>query len=150
MNVLIVFGSLLGKTRRLAVLCGMQLKDFGVDVKVKDVRETNINELEYFDLIILACSTWDDGQLQFDFREFNSQIREQNYQNKLFAILAVGGKKYPHFCTAAEILEESVKVTKGKLIVPTLKLDLDHDEPMEKCDQEVINWSHQIMNQIEN
>ncbi len=150
MSVLIVFGSLLGKTRRLAVMCGMQLKEFGVEVKVKDVRETDINELEYFDVVILACSTWDDGQLQFDFKPFNSQISEKNYDGKFFAILALGGKKYPHYCAAAEILEETVKKAQGQLIIPTLKLDLDHDEPMEKCDDQVKEWTHQLMNQLEN
>lgn len=145
MKILIVFGSLLGKTKRIAVLIGHQLKHKGFDVKVKDVRDTNINELEYFDIIILGASTWDDGMLQFDFRPFHASILENDNKGKIFAVFGVGGHKYPHFCVAADLIEKAVILSKGKLAVPTLRLDIDHDEPADKMDNEVLDWTEQIV-----
>ncbi len=140
MNILIVFGSLLGKTKRLSVLAGIQLQDYGFNVKVKDVCSTTISELEYHDLVILACSTWDDGMLQFDFREFNTQLMHSKFTSKNFAVIGVGGRKYIHFCTAADILASSIKLAGGHLVIPQLKLDLDHDEEIDKVDNQLIEW----------
>lgn len=144
MKILIVFGSLLGKTKRLAVLAGTELRKKGYDIKVKDVLDTSINELEYFDLVIFGCSTWDDGMLQIDFREFDKQLMKQSFSGKKFAIFGLGGHKYPHFCTAPDIIASSVKMAKGKQIVENLKLDLDHDEPIDKCDAQLIEWIGKI------
>ena len=46
---------MLGKMMRLAVLAGTILRDKGYDVKVKDVRDSTIDELKNFDLIILGA-----------------------------------------------------------------------------------------------
>jgi flavodoxin len=144
MKILVVFGSLLGKTKRIAVLIGHQLKQQGFEVKVKDVRDTNINEIEYFDIVVLGSSTWDDGMLQFDFRPFHAALMKHDNTGKTFAVFGVGGHKYPHYCLAADILEKTVTISKGKLIVPTLRLDIDHDEPADKLDGDVLEWTSQI------
>lgn len=144
MKILIVFGSLLGKTKRLAVLAGTELRKKGYEIKVKDVLDTNINELEYFDLVILGCSTWDDGMLQIDFREFDKQLMKHPLPGKKFAVFGLGGRKYPHFCTAPDIIASSVKMAKGELIIENLKLDLDHDEPIDKCDNQMIEWIEKV------
>jgi len=148
MKILIVFGSLLGKTKRLAVLAGTELRKKGFDVKVKDVVDTNINELEYFDLVIFGCSTWDDGMLQFDFREFFKVLVHSQFTDKNFAVFGLGSHKYPHFCTAPDIIAGAISAAKGKLIVENLKLDLDHDEPIDKCDNELVEWIHKIEEKI--
>lgn len=150
MKILLVFGSLLGKTKRLSVLLGQNLKKQGLDIKVKDVRNTHITELNDFDLVILGCSTWDDGMLQFDFRPFHVELMKAKLQSKQFAIFAVGGHRYPHFCFAADILEKTVVMIKGELLVPTLRLDIDHDEPADKMDKEALEWVDSIAKKILN
>lgn len=144
MKIIIVFGSTLGKTMRLAVLAGKILRDKGYDVKVKDVRDSTIDELKNFDLIIFGCSTWDDGMLQFDFREFNNQLMHSNLQNLKFAVFGLGGHKYPHFCTAPDIIASSIKMAKGEVVIENLKLDLDHDEPLQLRDKEMTEWVEKI------
>lgn len=144
MKIIIVFGSTLGKTMRLAVLAGTILRDKGYDVKVKDVRDSTIDELKNFDLIIFGCSTWDDGMLQFDFREFNNQLMHSNLQNLKFAVFGLGGHKYRHFCTAPDIIASSIKMAKGEVVIENLKLDLDHDEPLQLRDKEMTEWVDKI------
>lgn len=153
MKILIVFGSLLGKTKRIAILIGHLLKESGFNVKVKDVKDTNVAELNDYDVIILGSSTWDDGMLQFDFRSFNNELNENQLNGKNFAIFALGGKRYIHFCTAANILEGTVKRVKGDLLLQSLRLDLDHDEPSDKRDNDVITWVKnltQILERVSN
>ncbi len=145
MNILIVFGSLLGKTKRTSILIGQTIKDNGFNVKVKDVTMTTIAELKDYDLVIFGSSTWDDGQLQFDFRPFNEALMKSRFAHRNYAIFALGGHRYPHFCTAATILEETVSKIEGNLLVPSLRLDFDHDEPMDKCDKQILEWTSQLI-----
>jgi flavodoxin len=140
MKILIIFGSLLGKTKRLAVLAGTELKKKGFTVTVEDVIDAQIYELKNHDLIILACSTWDDGILQYDFRAFNDKLLKANLKGIKFAVIGLGGHKYKHFCASVDILENTVTTAKGELSVPSLRLDLDHDEPIDKCDNELLAW----------
>ncbi|MFW5719613.1 MAG: flavodoxin domain-containing protein [Candidatus Dojkabacteria bacterium] len=146
MNIIIVFGSLLGKTKRIAVLMGHLLQKNGFHVKVKDVKNAQVEELEYFDMVILGCSTWDDGMLQYDFRHFNQALLEKQYPEKQFAVFGLGGTSYPHFCAAVDILESTISRVEGKLATPSLRLDIDHDEPVDKVDKEVISWTTHLVN----
>jgi len=141
MKVLLVFGSLLGKTKRISILMGHLLKRKGIDITVKDVQSTRVEELSQYTIVILGCSTWDDGMLQFDFRPFNDAlIKTTDLKSHPFAIFGVGGKKYPHFCASVDILEATIKRIGGTQVIPSLRLDIDHDEPADKSDQEIISW----------
>jgi flavodoxin I len=144
MKILVVFGSLLGKTKRKAVLIGHYLQKQGHEVVVKDARTSKAAEVEFFDLVILGSSTWDDGMLQFDFRPFNAELAASKYIGKNFAIFVLGSNNYPHPFAAAGILEKTVQTIGGKLIVETLKLEIDHDEAETKMDKEGLEWAEKI------
>lgn len=149
MKILVIFGSLLGKTKRIAVLIGKELQKAGFqEVKVKDVRDTDLNEIKDFDLVIMGCSTWDDGALQFDFREFHKKLMRAKFPGQKFAVFGLGGHKYPHFCTAPDILAGAIRMSGGTLVTENLKLDLDHDEAIDKCDKEAINWTKSLVERI--
>ena len=145
MKVLIIYGSLLGKTERIAKLIEEQLSSKNITTTVKSVINTEIQDLADHDIVILGCSTWDDGMLQYDFRKFNKDLQNMDFTNHKFSIFALGGHKYVHFCAAADILEETVKNVNGILIMNTLKLDIDHDESPDKKDKEVINWANELI-----
>ena len=144
MKILVVFGSLLGKTKRKAVLIGHYLQKQGHQVVVKDARSSNPKEVELFDLVILGSSTWDDGMLQFDFRPFNAELLNSKFPNKSFAVFVLGSDNYPHPFASAGILEKTVQAVGGKLFIETLKLEIDHDEPETKMDKEALEWAELI------
>lgn len=148
MKILIIFGSLLGKTKRIAVLIGKELQKTGFEVKVKDVIDSSVEEMKGNDLVILGCSTWDDGALQYDFREFHKKFMRSKIPGQKYAVFGLGGHKYPHFCTAPDILAAAARMSGGTVIIDNLKLDLDHDEPQDKCDKEVIAWTREISKSI--
>lgn len=148
MKVLVVYGSLLGKTARIGELIAEALRSNGFDTTVKDVRETNVFELNGYQLIIMGSSTWDDGQLQFDFRPFNTNLKKSNFKGKNFAIYILGSEKYPHPFYSANILEETVQQIQGNILIPTIKLDIDHDEPEDKKDKEVLIWTGDLINAL--
>jgi flavodoxin len=148
-KVIVIFGSLLGKTKRISVLVGHTLKQGGFDVKVKDVRDVAMTELGNYDLVVLGCSTWYDGMLQFDFRPFHKEMMKTDYAGQNFAVFGVGGHKYPHFCLVADILEKTALFAKASILVPTLRLDIDHDEPADKLDKEILDWCNKITSALQ-
>jgi flavodoxin I len=148
MNILIVFGSLLGKTQRVAQLIGTEVSKAHYKVVVKDVRDVSISDLNKYDLIILGSSTWDDGELQFDFRPFHKELISSNFPDKKFAVFALGSYKYPHPLMAADILVGTVYKLGGNLILDPLKLDIDHDDPEDKRDKEVYDWVGKLVAEL--
>ena len=148
MKILVVYGSTLGKTQRVANYIAEIISNSGTDIKVKDARETTIKELYGYDLIILGSSTWDDGMLQFDFRTFQKVLLSSTFKGMNFSIFVLGSEKYPHPFGAATILEDTINSIHGELIVPTLKLDIDHDDPEDKQDPEIQEWVNQLINNI--
>ena len=83
--------------------------------------------------------------LQFDFCEFNNQLMHSNLQNLKFAGFGLDRHKYPHFCTAPDIIASSIKIAKGEVVIENLKLDLDHDEPLQLRDKEMTEWVEKII-----
>lgn len=148
MKAVIIYGSLLGKTARIAELVGEALNSNGILTTVKDVQNTNVFEINGYDLVILASSTWDDGQLQYDFREFNKALRKTNFSGKKFAVFCLGSHRYPHPFYAGDILAETVQLVQGTHLPPVLKLDIDHDEPENKRDSEALDWTAKLLEQI--
>lgn len=149
MSILIVYGSLLGKTKRLATILNDLLLKNSFNSIIKDVRECTPNELANYDLTIMMCSTWDDGMLQVDFRDFNKKLLRLHFSGRNFAIIGVGGHKYPHFCTSADILTQTVDSIGGIIIIRPLKLNLDHDDHDEKCDNELVEWSNELISKLQ-
>lgn len=145
MKILIVFGSLLGRAKRTAVLIGTILQNASHEVVAKDVRNVVPEEFESYDLVIMGSSTWDDGMLQYDFRMFFSELVKRKFPNKNFVVFGLGGHKYPHFCTAVDTLESAVKIVGGNKIFTSLRLDFDHDEEWSKCDEQIKNWTNELI-----
>jgi flavodoxin I len=148
MKTLIVFGSLLGKTKRIAGFIGDLLSQQGLIVDVKDVRDVSIDEINNYSLVLFGCSTWDDGVLQFDFRPFHKQLLETDFPGKKFGVFVLGSHKYPHPFGAANILDEAVNSIKGELVIDTLKLDIDHDESETSRDEEIVLWVANLITAI--
>jgi len=125
-KVLIVYGSTTGNTEMVAEELSDNLGDH--ELEVQDVAETSPEDLTAYDLLVLGSSTWDDGLLQPDFREFVEDL-DVDLSGKKVAIFGLGDSNYPDFCEAANILEEKVSAMKGELAVDTLRIDGFPDEP---------------------
>lgn len=140
MNILIIYGSTLGKTARIAGLIASELRNLNHDVTLRNVTKASTADFNEYDLIILGSSTWDDGMLQFDFRPFAETLKDTDLSKYKFAIFCLGSEKYPHPFYAGKILEEIVLRSGGKLISEVFNIDLDHDDEETLRDNEIIEW----------
>lgn len=134
-DVLIVYGSTTGNTEMVAEQV-MELLE-GKDVTLKDVADVTPEELGEFEAVIMGSSTWDDGLLQADFRDFAEDL-DVSLSGKKMAVFGLGDSSYPAFCEAAGLLEEVVAKLGGELIVESLKIDGFPDE--EENEEKVKVW----------
>jgi len=133
-KAIVIYGSTTGNTKSLSKYVEKGLKASGADVVVKNVAESNPEELKDYDVIILGCSTWGDGELQDDFISFEKEMEKIKLDGKKGAVFGPGNSIYPQFCKAVDILEERLKSCGVEIIIDSLKIDGDIEPELNKAE----------------
>lgn len=138
-KAILIYGSTTGNTETLIKGVMKGLKKDGTEVTLKNVTETNVNELSNYDLIVFGCSTWgtDPSQenvemLQPDFQDFYNEMDNISLKGKKAAVFGPGDKEsYPDsFCRAVDILENKLKECGAQIVIQGLKIDGDIEPAM--------------------
>lgn len=118
MSIGIFFGSDNGTTTDVAE----KLADKLGGAELVNVAEADPSDFDKFEKIILASSTWGDGELQNDWVEFAEKVSGYNFSGKLVALLGLGdADSYSDtFCDALYHLKN---VAKGAKIVGSTSTD---------------------------
>jgi len=124
-KAILIYGSTTGNTEQLKDSVESGLKSAGWDVTVKNVTETDINEIKGYDLVVLGCPTWGDGELQEDFIEFHENMTEDIFKDKKTAVFGPGDSElYPDtFCAAVDMLESKLSDLGANIAVDGLRVD---------------------------
>lgn len=118
-KAIVVYGSTTGNTEELAGYIGRAVKEAAIcEIVIKNVTETDVNELNDYDLILLGSSTWGDGELQEDFIDFYEEMKGLDLKGKKAAAFGTGDSSWERFCAAVDILEDQLnkcgaEVSKG-------------------------------------
>ena len=131
-EAIVVYGSTTGNTETLSESVVAGLEKGGVEVTVKNVVEASVDELAGYDLIVLGCSTWGEGELQDDFFDLYDEMESVSLTGKKAAVFGSGDSDmYPDtFCEAVNLLEERLKTCGATLIADSLKIDGDVEPPL--------------------
>jgi len=121
------------------------IKQTDTEVKLKKVTEADVSELNNYDLIILGCSTWGEGELQDEFIDFYEKLKDISLAGKKAAVFGPGySEMYPDtFCKAVDIIEERVKECRARILLESLKVDGEIApaiETAEKWGKKIIEW----------
>jgi len=142
-KALIVYGSTTGNTKIVAEQISGILKQKGIEIAVKDVVNTKVEELgEGYDLTILGSSTWGDDEIEFqeDFADFFEELDQASLQGKKVAIFGCGDTSYEFFCGAVDLLEEKMATLNAKMIIEPLRIDGDPDD----YSGEIDDWASEV------
>ncbi|RKY65814.1 MAG: flavodoxin [Candidatus Latescibacterota bacterium] len=135
-KAIVIYGSTTGNTERLSEAVVAGLKKGGVEVTVREVTETNVNELTDYDLIVLGSSTWGEGELQDDFVDFYNKMGSVSLAGKKAAAFGPGDSEfYPDtFCAAVDLLEYRLKECGAEIVARSLKVDGNVDAATEDAE----------------
>lgn len=148
MNVLLLYATNSGGTQQASQTVASLLQEKGHTVTVKNPKESNADEVIGAGLVIFASPSWDyqdkEGQPHEDFFSLLQSLEGKTMDGKLFAIVGLGDSSYSHFCGAVDEFEKVVAGLKGKLIVPSLKID-GYYLHMDENNQAVKDWTSKLI-----
>jgi len=135
---------------------------FSKEVQLHNIAESSKEDMQQYDKLILASSTWGAGDLQSDWEDFEENLKEIDFSNKTIALVGLGDQESydDTFCNALGHLyeytkdgnivgktdtdgydfEESMAVVDGKFV----GLVIDEDNQSDLTDQRIENWVKQI------
>lgn len=111
------FGSTTGNTQDIAERIQ---KEFGGEdvVTLHEISEVEEDEFNDYENIIIACPTWDIGQLQSDWEGYYPELDEVDFSGKKVAYFGAGDQEgyADNFQDAMGILEEKISELGGKTV----------------------------------
>jgi flavodoxin I len=159
----IFFGSTEGNTERVVTEIQTQLGGEAV-AALHNVNSATADDMQPYPYLILACPTWEIGQLQEDWDSFIDELADVDFTGKKVAYVGLGDADgYPDtFIDAPGIIHERIK-DKGVTLVgawPTegynfeasksvydgkfLGLVIDEDNQKEMTADRITRWVSQI------
>ncbi|MBF2020560.1 MAG: flavodoxin FldA [Hydrococcus sp. C42_A2020_068] len=162
------YGSTTGKTKSAAE---MIQEAFGGEsvVTLYDIAEVEASDFDKYQNIIIACPTWDIGELQADWSGYYDELDEIDFSGKKVAyfgtgdqigyadnfqdamgileekISSLGGKTVGYWLTDGYDFNESKAVKNGKFV----GLALDEDNQSELTEQRIKQWVTQLKSEFE-
>lgn len=147
MDILILYATYSSGTEIACQTIEGILKQHNHTITRKMVKETPLDELTRYDLIILGSPSWDyegdEGQPHQDFINFITTNSPHTLPSKKFAVIGLGDSTYAHFCGAVDHLENFVKQVKGELLLPSLRVDGFYFN-QEKNLEQIKQWAQEI------
>lgn len=157
----IFYGSTEGNTERIVNKI-QQL--FGDDIELHNVNSATAEDMEPYSYLVLACPTWEIGQLQEDWDSFIDEIENVDYAGKKVTYIGLGDADgYPDtFLDALGIIHDRIKdkgatfvgawptdgynfnVSKGVVDGKFLGLAIDEDNQKDLTEGRIEKWVEQL------
>jgi len=123
----------------------------GHQVTLKQVMETTPDDIKNAPAVILGSPSWDfngmEGMPHEDYVPLLEQLKTMTFDGKPFAVFGLGDSSYTHFCGAVDHLEEFVKTVKGKLLLPSLRID-KYFSDQTKHMEAITAWAKSLVTQL--
>ncbi len=123
----LIYASTSGHTEYVAGVVAEALKLKGAGVEVKRAEKAQADDLLVGDVLILASSTWNTGNVEGQLNPYMwmlllDRAKAIELKGKKVALIALGDERYFYRANAARHLEEFVASHGGVLACPTLKV----------------------------
>ena len=147
-NVQIVFGSNGGNTKLVCEYVAAQLEAKGHTVQVDRCEHFPEDKLTGHDLLILACPTYEHGQLEDHFRlSFWPRIQGINLGGQKCVVIGLGDSKYDtdYNVESGRILQHYVETHNGELIQKSLMIN---KSPLPQLENTVQEWAENLSEKL--
>lgn len=168
MKIGVFFGTNTGNTETVVEQLEKTLTDNGFEVTVNDMASASVDDFADFENIIIACPTWNDGELQDDWDAVMPELEAFDFTGKKVGFVGLGDQDgYPdNFLDAIGVIWNAVEKQGGTLFGtwPTdgyefdssrgvvngkfvgLGIDLDNQEDL--TEERINTWVAQIKEEL--
>ncbi len=163
------YGSNTGHTEEVAGKLSEYLRDAGYDVEMHNVAGTDSNDMIKYDMLIMAASTWKDGELPEDWKTAYNEYANFDFSGKRVAFVGLGDQaNYPqNFADAVGKLARPVDTNGGRIFGrwPTRGYDfessravkedhfygliLDEDNEDDLTDERIREWTALLSSELQ-
>lgn len=151
MKILLVYATYSNSTLMASELLKLELEATGHNVNLVQVRDTNPDQWNDHDLVILASPSWDfagqQGLYHEDYEELKSRLGDQTKPGLKMAIMGLGDHTFTYFCGCVDHLEDMVNKLQAKLVIPSLKLDQYYMNEA-NCQKQIKEWTRVLLSRL--
>ncbi len=124
------------------------LKSAGHEPELLQAKLTNGAELSDYDVLVFACPTYGQGELEPYFIKFLSTCNDVDFKGKKCCVIALGDIKYgaDHVLAAENIITEFLEKKGADIIVRPLKIA---NSPILYLDTLITKWSQEFADAID-
>jgi flavodoxin I len=165
-NIGVFVGSSNGNTEEAAnIICESLFQQTGLSIDLYNIKDEDVDAVLEYDVVLLGCSTWYDGQLQDNWSEKFDEFKKLKLAGKPVALFGAGDQVgyAASFQDALGILGRAARAAGGKIVGtwPTagytyeksLGLDgpkffglaLDYDNQADLNDERIAQWVTQLI-----
>ncbi|MEJ8818452.1 diflavin oxidoreductase [Lacibacter sp. H407] len=144
-KITLAFGTETGNSKKLATQLAAAGKKHGMNVKLTDLSQYRITDLQKEEFFFVVISTQGEGEPPIPAKKFYDYIHENELSlpNLKFSVLALGDTSYPMFCKTGEDVDARFKAFGAKEVVPIQKCDVDYEEDAQA-------WFTKVLQVVEN
>jgi sulfite reductase (NADPH) flavoprotein alpha-component len=129
---LILYATVTGNAESLANKLAASLRHAGVTARVRDMAHCQPNVLTHANCVLMAISTYGDGEPPDDAAPFWETVVRGNgldLSGVKFSVLALGNTTYDHFCKCGRELDAALERHGATRFHPRVDCDVDYDTP---------------------
>ncbi|CAA0090717.1 Flavodoxin [BD1-7 clade bacterium] len=164
------YGTDTGNTEEIADKISENLANVGCAVEMHDISQSEVSQLQDYELLILGIPTWDFGGIQSEWDRVNDQLRAVDLTGKTVALFGLGDQfgYGDYFVDAMGWLRDHVSSAGGQLIghwstdgydfeesraanadkSEFCGLAIDEDQQFELTDQRIEQWVDQLVLEV--
>lgn len=121
------------------------------NVDLLEIYKKKKDDMAKYDLLVLGMPTWYDGELQGDWEEFISEMKQIDFSGKKVAFFGLGDQYgyASYFCDALGVFSEIVEQQKGQLVGFTSVAGYEHDFSKAQRGEQFVGLCLDVDNQDE-
>jgi len=143
MEIKILFGSETGNAESAANDIADSLKSEGLESEVIDMMSSSVEDLKNMDIVIIATSTWGDGDTPNNAYDLLDGLRNETDTSFLagvrYAVFGLGDSMYPNFCQAGVDFDSNLERLGATRLLELRKNEDDFSENVAPWVEELIS-----------
>lgn len=147
MKIGIIYATYSSGTLTVSEIIQEELQKMNHEPVLVNVADVDPSTLTSYDLTLMGSPTWwnnnTDGQPHHLYFELMPKIEALNLENKQFCIFGLGDSAYAKVCGSVDVLEAFVAKIKGKLKIPSLRVDSFYFD-QKNNEEKVRKWAQTI------